>query len=527
MARLSVSIIHQFICRRLNFRKSSITIYIVITGMLLILTTSWIINSNSNYELLLENNNTATKLGPDGTERSAKSQLFHFDLTPPPIPIIQAYTSKTSIYPGETLDLYVNSSENYRMKIYRIGSYKNGSDVALVYDDPALHRGLRQQDPFYNSTTNLIDPRWNKSFSLAVPMEWNTGVYFAQFTTDSSAVTYSLFVVKNLSNRGDIVMKLPVTTYQAYNAWGGKSLYEHQSDNRTIQNTLNPHIKRAFKVTFDRPYAQDNGMGQFLRYDLPLVRFLEKNGYDVSYITDVDLHENRKILDRFKALISSGHDEYWSHQMRQNLENARDKGLNIIFSSGNVAYWQIRFEDSFNGTKDRIMVCYKHKLLDPITGKNNSLVTVRWGEDPVNLPENALVGTTSTQPWNVTGSFTVVNSSNWIYKNTGFRDGDKVPGVIGYEVQHFAVNGFEPRNVTIIGHSRAENELNKTFADTVLFTTKIGAMIFSAGSIQWNWGLDDGSYISPKLGCNGDRCSDSRFQLMMMNVINKMIQNRR
>ena len=72
--------------------------------------------------------------------------------------------------------------------------------------------------------------------------------------------------------------------------------------------------------------------------------------------------------------------------MRQNLENARDKGLNIIFSSGNVAYWQIRFEDSFNATKDRIMVCYKHKLLDPITGKNNSLVTVRWGDDPVNLP---------------------------------------------------------------------------------------------------------------------------------------------
>ena len=148
MARLSVSIINLFISR-LNFRKSSIPIYIVITGILLILTTSWIMNSNSNYELLSENNNNrATKLGPNGTEHSANSQLFHFDLTPSPNPIIQAYTSKTSIYPGETLDLYVNSSENYRMKIYRLGSYRNGSDVALVYDDPALHRGLRQQDPY-------------------------------------------------------------------------------------------------------------------------------------------------------------------------------------------------------------------------------------------------------------------------------------------------------------------------------------------------------------------------------------------
>jgi len=379
---------------------------------------------------------------------------------------------------------------------------------------------------------------------VMIPHYWSTGVYFAELSTiDNKGVTYALFVVKNIENKGDIVMKLPVNTYQAYNNWGGKSLYDYQSDNRTLVNSLTHSIKRAFEVTFDRPYAEDNGLGQFLKFDLPLVRFLEKNGYNVSYITDVDLHEGIKSIEGYKTFISSGHDEYWSYSMRKNLESARDRGLNIIFSGGNDIYWQVRFGDSFDGVKNRIIICYKAKEIDPLYGKNNSLTTTMWRNDPLKRPENSIVGTITDEPWFTYGSFTVTNISNWVFKGTNFKNGDKVPGIIGYEVQHYIKNGFEPKNLSIIGHSFVKNDTNNsTFADTVIYSTSNGSLVFSAGSIIWNWGLDDQLYYlhkpfcdNPCLGLNNwvyyspspkcnEGCNDPRLHTLMRNILNKMIE---
>jgi hypothetical protein len=280
-------------------------------------------------------------------------------------------------------------------------------------------------------------------------------------------------------------------------------------------------------------------MGQFLKFDLPLVRFLERNHYNVSYITDVDLHENEKILDGYKLFISSGHDEYWSYQMRENLEHAMHNGVNVIFSGDNNIYWQVRFESSL-GKKDTIIVCYKKRDVDPLNGLNNLLLTLRWRDPPVNLPENSLVGTMTDETWFVKGAFTIVNSSNWIYKNTGFKEGDKVPGIIGYEVHRYVSNGFEPRNLTIVGHSFAKNDANQsTFADTVLFSTESRSLVFSAGSVPWNWALDDWLYYYPKTKCSNpcvglddwlyyspkvNGYSDMRLQIMMRNIIETMIE---
>jgi len=450
----------------------------------------------------------------------------HFALEPSPNPVIQAFVSKTSVYPGETLDFYVNSTKNYKVSVYRLGAYSDPKQPSfkLVYDSHDYIKGIKQPEPYYDSKTNFVDPRWDKTYSLKIPVYWTTGIYAAELNVQDKNKTYTLFVVKNPKNSGAIVMALPMTTYQAYNPWGGKSLYDVYSDERKAVNSLNPHMTRAFKVTFDRPYAEDNGMGQFLKFDYPLVRFLEKNNYDVSYISDIDLHEDAKILDGYKVFISSGHDEYWSYDMRKNLEKARDKGLNLIFSGGNTAYWQIRFEDSTGGGKDRVMVCYKHKALDPMLDKDNTLVTVRWRDPPVNLPENSLVGTLSDGRRVLPGPFTVVNSYSWVYDGTDFHDGDKVPGIMGYEVQNFVANGFEPKDITILGHSYTTSLNGKAnFADTVLFTTKSGSLVFSTGSIQWNWGLDGWLYYDPKNKCGANTCEDKRLEKMMNNIIENMI----
>ena len=117
-----------------------------------------------------------------------------------------------------------------------------------------------------------------------------------------------------------------MNTYQAYNNWGGRSLYAYNSD------------FQARKVSFNRPYADSQGAGQYLgSYEYPAVRFLEREGYDVTYASDVDVHENANLLQFKKADLVVGHGEYWSWQMRTNIVAARDSGVSLGIIASKLA----------------------------------------------------------------------------------------------------------------------------------------------------------------------------------------------
>src|SRR5438034_2695192 len=166
-----------------------------------------------------------------------------------------------------------------------------------------------------------------------------------------------------------------VNTYQAYNSWGGRSLYSSP---------------RAYKVSFDRPY-QDDGTGDFLFLgENNFVRWMEKSGYDVTYSTTVDTHTNGGLLLNYRGLLAAGHNEYWSRPMYDAAVAARDAGVNLAFLGANPVYWQVRFEPSSSGLPNRVMVCYKDATLDPIT--DTSLKTVNWRDPLLNRPEQTLVG---------------------------------------------------------------------------------------------------------------------------------------
>src|SRR5262249_9679876 len=146
-----------------------------------------------------------------------------------------------------------------------------------------------------------------------------------------------------------------VTTFAAYNNWGGASLYAFNSDG-----------KPARKVSFDRPYAVNpygvrlDGASDFLRrWEYNAVRFLEREGYDLTYVTNVDTHERGDALLRHRIVLSVGHDEYWSRPMRQHFETARDRGVHLAFLSAGDSLWQIRFEANSSGVEDRTIVAYK------------------------------------------------------------------------------------------------------------------------------------------------------------------------
>src|SRR5206468_3817381 len=118
----------------------------------------------------------------------------------------------------------------------------------------------------------------------------------------------------------------------------------------------------------DRPIITRDGGGTYagaqdylFGADDAAISFLEKNGYDVTYISGVDTARlGASNLEQHKAFISVGHDEYWSGDQRANVEAARDAGVNLLFWSGNEVYWKTRWENSIaDGQSDRTLVSYK------------------------------------------------------------------------------------------------------------------------------------------------------------------------
>jgi hypothetical protein len=406
---------------------------------------------------------------------------------------IQGYASAVSINRGESIQLFVSTIDpGYKLDVYRVGWYQ-GTGARRMMPTVTLP-GIRQPSPVVDVTTGLIECNWLRPYTLNVPAnpfdptDWFSGVYLARMTGNiSGKQNFIVFVVRDDSRPSDILFQSSVTTFEAYNDWGGLSLYV----NHGVPGYTNP---RAYEVSFNRPYAHDWGTGDFLKWEIDMVRFLEREGYDVSYSTDVDTHERGSLLTLHKGFLSVGHDEYWTWRMRDNVENARDNGLNLGFFAANVSYWQIRFQPSpITGVLDRTIVCYKADALekDPYAFdgdlSHRHLVTTQFRMSPVNRPENAMVGIMYGND-NVHSDIVVTDPSNWVFRNTGVTYGQHLTGLLGYEVDHTYPGS--PSMLTILASSPYQTARGTLYANSTVYST-LNSTVFAAGSIQWSWGLDD------------------------------------
>ncbi len=392
---------------------------------------------------------------------------------------IEGYASLSSVTAGEEIHFFVHTeAPQYTISIYRMGWY-GGLGGRTVYG-PITRKGIQQQMPRAHSETGLIACQWTDPYRLKIPKEWLTGVYVAKLQEETQKKeSYIIFVVKDMSCEATILFQLPVNTYQAYNFWGGKSLYDWGSGSweKWGQQTG----KRAIEVSFDRPYAANNdpkaaygvGAGEFFTniqpvtshfypissaaWDYNMVRWLEKNNYNLSYCTNLDTHSHPELLLKQTLFIAHGHDEYWSMEMRENLEQARNSGVNLAFFAGNTGFWQIRLAFSEKDNKEpRTIICYKDRT-DPIQGKK---LTINFREPPVNKPESALLGVEhSIDP--VDGDIVVTHPEHWVFKGTHLKKGDRIKGVLGYEVDH--VTEQSPKNITVLADSMATNLLYNNY----------------------------------------------------------------
>jgi len=440
---------------------------------------------------------------------------------------IKGYASATSVNKGENITFYVsvNPAQTYTIDVYRMGWYQ-GLGGRLVQHIGPLNGTLQPACPT-DATTGMIECQWASAYTLATQSSWTSGIYLALLTNAQAYQNYIVFVVRDDSRVAALLYQQPVTTYQAYNNYPddnttGKSLYAFNSNGAT---TISGG-KNAVKVSFDRPY-EGNGTGNaysqsFFSWEYPFVRWMEKSGYDVTYATDIDTHSNGGRLLNYRGFLSVGHDEYWSKPMYDAVMAARDAGVSLGFFSANAIYWQARFESSSSGVPNRVEVCYRDATLDPVS--DPTLKTVLWRDPPLNRPEQTLMGVqyTAEVPYNSQiggwASYVVTNSGNWVYAGTGFKDGDTVPGIDGYEADRL-FSQYPPPNAvsstyTPLSNSALGNGGPSDYSNSSVYQAPSGAWVFAAGTIAWSWGLDN---------FNGYNFADPRIQQTTANVLNAFL----
>jgi len=419
---------------------------------------------------------------------------------------IEGYASATSVNAGGSISFFVSTSDSlYTMDFYRIGWYGGAGGREVL--GPISRQGGLQSTPTANDF-GTFECNWTNPYVLNVSATWTSGIYLVKLTGSSSGKqSYIQFVVREDSRNSAYLFQRSITTDQAYNNWpgpaaNGKSLYTFNSSGNVA----------AVKVSFNRPYFIDSdshnysqvGAGFFLRWEINMARWMEKNGYDVTYCTNIDVHENPNLLLTHKAFLSVGHDEYWSWQMRENVEVARDAGVGLGFFAADVSYWQIRLEGSpVTGQADRTQVAYKSSASsDPTTDVCH--LTTWWRNNSCKPSEQALVGAEYTAynvgcPSNSSCADVVIaDASNWALAGTGLVNGSHIPGVLGYEVDGL-VQSDSPPGTALIAHSPigtgaiqdASPAPAYAYSDIVTYTAATGATVFSVGTIQWSWALDD------------------------------------
>jgi hypothetical protein len=462
---------------------------------------------------------------------------------------IQAFAGATSVAPGKSITFYVSTKvqgTHYSVNIYRLGWY-SGTGGRFMVSSPDL---VGQAQGYYDQknyqlvncstcTVNPVETNWKPSYTLTIPNDWVSGIYLAKFIDKNNMQTYAPFDVLGDAKSAYVAMT-PDTTYAAYNYWGKLSLYVEDGP-------VSDSVHKDISVSFNKPYQDHYGASQILSFIVQAVRWMEMRGYDVSYMSDVDLQVNPATLLTHKAFLSLGHDEYWTKQMRQGVEAARDKGLGLAFMGANAVYWQMRFAPDKAGVPNRIVICYKVEIAhndyarDPLYGVDNTQVTSYFRDPVVNNPENTLMG----EMWS--GLSHAQNGFPWtvdpaagslpLLKNTGLQAGQTYGcGIVGYEwdkvwptivaADNQGMVSVPVKNVHIVStsHVKSSDTNQDDVSNSTYYIAPSGAMVFDSGSIRWSSALD--SYRpdpDPLCDATHNNKAVPELQALMGNIMDALI----
>jgi hypothetical protein len=419
---------------------------------------------------------------------------------------IQGFTTDASANAGQTVFFKISTNAtSYHIDIYRIGYYGGSGARLMASILPSVPLPQIQPPCLTDASTELTDcGNWAVSASWVVPSTAPSGVYLARLQLSTGEASPVFFVVRNDSSHSAILVQTSDSTWQAYNDYGGSSLYTGPAG-------------AAVKVSYNRPLNDPNMYTWFFSAEYPMVRWLEANGYDVSYAAGVDTDRNGALITQHKVFVSNGHDEYWSGGQRANVEAARAAGVNLAFFSGNEIFEKTRWEASIDGTNTpfRTLVCYKETGQNRRTDPQDPPIWTGWWRDsrfspPADggRPENALSGTIFWVDELRNDSIIVPAEDGKMrfWRNTPIASlppgqiATLPAGTLGYEWDVDADNGFRPAGLfhlssttlTVSTYLLNYNSFGTGTAThhLTLYRAPSGALVFGAGTVQWSWGLD-------------------------------------
>jgi Domain of unknown function (DUF4082)/Purple acid Phosphatase, N-terminal domain len=428
---------------------------------------------------------------------------------------IQGFGTDISVNVGGTISFKVDTTASaYHIDIYRLGYYGGNGARLITTIKPSVSLPQTQPACLTDSTTGLIDcGNWAVSASWTVPATAVSGVYLGRLVrNDTGGASHMVFVVRNDSSHSQILFQTIDTAWQAYNDYGGNNLY-------TSPSTSLPG--RAYKVSYNRPYDTRvyEAASWLFNGEYPMIRWLEANGYDVTYSTGLDADRNGSLIQNHKIYLGAGHDEYWSNNQRANMQAAANGGVNLAFFSGNLMFWKTRWENSIDGTNTpyRTVVCYKethaNAVIDPL---DPPTWTGTWRDPRFSppadggRPENAVFGPMFMMNAPRSDSIVVTQADGQLrfWRNTAAaslpanQSYSTPEGTLGYEWDAIVDNGFLPAGpvwlstwTTTTPSDWLLDYGNNYGAGTgthrmVLHRVPGGGLVFGAGTVQWSWGLD-------------------------------------
>lgn len=441
-------------------------------------------------------------------------------------PWIEGFCSRQSVLAGETIDIMVSTDpvRRFEIEIFRTGYY--GGKGARLMTKLGPFQGKAQAVPAPGAK-DIHECRWESAAKLTIPKDWVSGVYLGRLTTlpekedESYWQSYVIFIVRD-QRPADILFQCSDNTWQAYNRWPTKfSVYTHPKGGQ------GPWAD----VSFDRPYGRQSqytgivndplsvGSGEFLSFEQPLAYFLEENGYDVTYCSNSDMLLPDRGL-KCKLFISVGHDEYWDIRQFRSVEKMRDEGVSLMFLSGNSVCWVSPFRDSSSGVPNRIF------FRGGPYGADNDYAKERQethGPFPERGPdEGFLMGARNTRPINGGGDWIVTKPEHWIFKGTGLKKGDRIPGLVGWEY-HGGPADIPGLEVVAEGPAWVGGDKISHWAATIYPGPK-GNLVFNAATIFWCQDLSmPPGHTLPWSHWSRPHGPDERVQKITHNIIRRAI----
>jgi len=436
-------------------------------------------------------------------------------------PWMEGYCSRTSGRAGETLEIFAstNPASEFTLEIYRMGYY-GGAGGRLVQSFGPLP-GRAQPDPPVGRN-RVRECRWEPSLSLKIPADWLSGVYLGKLTALREGLqSYVIFIVRD-GRRADFIFQCSDTTWQAYNRWPDQfALYDDGKQSW--------YCGPGVDVSFDRPYGKycqildaplSTGSGEWFLWEFPFAYWLEAQGYDVTYISNLDTHADPAGLRRARGFLSVGHDEYYSIEMYQHLRGAIAQGLSVGFFSGNTCCGRIDPRPSSAGAPHRV-----YGRIDYFGPRDEGMIRrfPTMSAFPYHSPhESLLMGARNVPPCTGGADWACALPEHWVFAGTGMKKGEGIPGLVGWEFHGDPAN---LRGLEVVATGPTQDAPGKPNGGTFAATIYPGPrqnIVFNASTCWWGDGLSaPPGYVRPSV-YTSPQGPDGRVQQITRNILERM-----